>query len=273
MENFWILFLCFTVYSFLGWFVESIFCSIPAGKLINRGFLNGPFCPIYGVGGVALIFVLTPFKDNLAILYIAGVVMTSALEYLTGLALESIFHTKYWDYSHHRYNIQGRVCLQNSLLFGVMGVVGILFVHPLLIQTLHKIPSAALPYIASGFILYFLCDTTLTVFTVLHLNGTLGEIQQIIDEFREKASDLKAEKFENIQAAIGELIDEDRKAVYRKSLYELYEKMDKMEKEIKFFQRRVIQAFPTMKSVRNNESLQRVKGAIQEKTKYIKRHK
>ncbi|XOQ48373.1 MAG: ABC transporter permease [Eubacteriales bacterium] len=271
MENFWILFLLFTAYSFLGWLTESIFCSIPVGKFINRGFLNGPFCPIYGVGGIAVIYILTPVKDNILLLYIAGVFLTSTLEYLTGLALEAIFHTKYWDYSEHRYNIQGRVCLQNSLLFGVMCVVGMLDVHPLLMRMLQKIPSGALPYIASLFILYFFCDTTLTVFSILRLNGKLNEIQQAIDEFREKASDLKAEKFENIQAAIGSLIDEDRKAFYLKTLNELYDKMDILEKEIKFFQRRFIEAFPTMKSLRNNESLQRVKEAIQNKTRIIKR--
>nr|WP_319489151.1 putative ABC transporter permease [uncultured Caproiciproducens sp.] len=271
MDNFWILFLVFTIYSFLGWLTESIFCSIPAGKFINRGFLNGPFCPIYGVGGVIVVSVLTPFKGNLLALYLTGVILTTLLEYVTGFALEKTFHTKYWDYSTHRFNIQGRICLENSLLFGVMCVVGILFIHPALMRILYSIPALILPFISGGFILYFISDTVLTVHTIFQLNGKLDEMQQVLDEIKEKASALKAEKIENLQAALGGLIDEETKAAYLKALYELYLKKDKIEEEVKFFQCRVISAFPTMKSLKCNESLQRMKEVIQDKTKNIRR--
>ena len=91
MYSFWMLFLVFTAYSFLGWLTESLFCSIPTGKFINRGFLNGPFCPVYGLGGILVITILSPFKDNIAVLYFSGVIITSLLEYITGFALEKIF--------------------------------------------------------------------------------------------------------------------------------------------------------------------------------------
>ena len=111
----WIL--LFTIYSLLGWVCESTYCSILAKKLINRGFLNGPFCPIYGVGALLIVKLLSPFSHNLVILFFASLLLTSLLEYLTGFAMEKLFHAKWWDYSHRRFNIQGRVCLGNALIF------------------------------------------------------------------------------------------------------------------------------------------------------------
>jgi len=268
MDNFWILFLVFTAYSFLGWLTESIFCSIPVGKFINRGFLTGPFCPIYGVGGVVVALILTPFEHNLISLYVAGVVITSLIEYCTGYALEKTFHTTYWDYSTHRFNLHGRVCLQNSLLFGVMCVVGILYVHPALLHLFNSIPAVILPFFAMGFMIYFICDITITIHAILELNGKLAELQHVMDEIKEKASTATVETIENLQAKFGNLLDDDTKTYLKAQ----YEKKDTIETNIKFFQRRVIDAFPTMKSITNNESLQRLKVAIQNKTKKIKRN-
>lgn len=263
MDNIWILFLLFTIYSLIGWTTETILCSIEAGKFINRGFLNGPFCPIYGVGGVIVAYLLFPLKDNLFILYIASVLITTTIEYLTGVALEVIFHTKYWDYSHLKFNFQGRICLQNSLGFGIMCVVGILYVHPFLLNLLLSIPASILPFISGGFMIYFLCDTIITVHAILQLNGKLAELQQVIDEIKAKASAATTVKLESLQASLGNLLDEETKA----NLASLFEKKDKIEKANKPLQRRIIKAFPTMTSIRNNESLQRIKDMILNKTK------
>lgn len=268
MDSFGILFLVFTVYSFLGWLCESIFCSVPAGKFINRGFLNGPFCPIYGVGGVLVVTILSPFQHNLPLLYVAGVIVTSILEYVTGLALEKIFHTKYWDYSTHRFNFQGRVSLVNSLLFGLMCLVGVEFIHPVLLGLLHQIPEPLLPFITGIFLLYFTCDTLLTVHTILQLNGKLKELQLILDEIKQRASAATSETFENIQAAFASLWDEDT----REYLKTLFEKKEKLESGSKRMQRRLLKAFPTMKSISNNESLQRMKKVISDRARRIKRN-
>lgn len=267
MDNFWTVFLVFTVYSYIGWLTESVFCSIPVRKFINRGFLNGPFCPVYGVGGVIVTFSLTPFTHNIIALFVIGVLITSALEYLTGFALEKMFHTTYWDYSAHRYNIKGRVCLENSLLFGIMCVVGMLYVHPALLRLFSLIPVLLVPVIAIGFMLYFICDTIVTVHAILQLNGKLAALQQVLDEIKERASAATTEKIESLQAAFGNLFDEDTRA-YLKLLFET---KDKIETENMPLQRRIMNAFPHMKSIRNNESLQRLKVAIQNKTKSIKR--
>ncbi|HBB29668.1 MAG TPA: hypothetical protein DC000_10580, partial [Clostridiales bacterium] len=112
--NFYVNFIYFIMYSVIGWICEVIFCSIPEKKFINRGFLNGPLCPIYGFGALIVIFFLTPFKDSIFLVFIFGLIVTSTLEYFTSYAMEKLFHSKWWDYSNNRFNINGRVCLLNS---------------------------------------------------------------------------------------------------------------------------------------------------------------
>lgn len=267
MDNFWTLFLVFTAYSFIGWLCESIFCSLPAGKWINRGFLNGPFCPIYGTGGILAVTLLTPFQHDLFLLYFAGVAITTALEYVTALALEKIFHTKYWDYSAHRINFQGRICLDNSLLFGVMCVVGMKVIHPALLHLLRQIPDGLLPFLSGFFMLYFLCDTALTLHTILQLNGKLHELQLILDEIKRRASAAANETIENIQASFAGLLDDETREV----LNVLFDRKEKLESGGRRMQNRLIRAFPTMKSITDNESLQRIKNALAERAKKIRR--
>lgn len=267
MNNFWVLFLVFTIYSFLGWITESIFCSVPAGKFINRGFLTGPFCPIYGVGAVIAIPMLSQLKDTPVLLYVAGAVITSLLEYFTGFLLEKTFHTTYWDYSGHRFNIRGRVCLQNTLLFGLMCLVGVLYIHPVVMRLVGMVPGKFLPFIDILLMIYFITDFVISATASISLNGRLAELQEIMDEIKERASLATAETIESLQAKIGGLLDEDT----RSYLKVRFEKKEKIESNIKFFQRRMIDAFPTMKSITSNESLQRLKAAIQDKAKNIRR--
>ncbi|WP_236879572.1 glycerol-3-phosphate acyltransferase, partial [Clostridioides difficile] len=114
--------LYFFIYSFLGWTVESIGCSIASKRIINRGFLNGPICPVYGFGAVIVISLLGRF-NNVVIVFLLGMILTTILEYFTGFILETLFHAKWWDYSDRKFNIKGRVCLKNAIYFGVMSVL------------------------------------------------------------------------------------------------------------------------------------------------------
>ena len=98
-------FLWLMIYSIIGWVYESTICSIGHRKLINRGFLNGPYCPIYGCGVVIVVAILTPLKENLLILFAGSFLLTSVLEYITGYILEKVFHNKWWDYSDKPFKI------------------------------------------------------------------------------------------------------------------------------------------------------------------------
>lgn len=119
----------FSIYSFLGWCMEVVFCTVRTGKLVNRGFLNGPVCPIYGFGMVIVLAVLGRFSDNIALLFFGGMVLTSALELVGGWALKKFFHTTWWDYSEKPLNIGGYICLQFSLAWGVCVVLAVRFLH------------------------------------------------------------------------------------------------------------------------------------------------
>ena len=112
----------FYIYSFLGWLWETCYVSVRKGKLINRGFINGPLCTIYGCGALAVYLILLPVSGDLLLLFVGGVVVATALEYVTAALMENIFHTSWWDYSDKKFNFQGRICLGCSLGWGLFTV-------------------------------------------------------------------------------------------------------------------------------------------------------
>ena len=119
------------IYSFFGWVWETCYVSVKSGKFVNRGFINGPLCTIYGFGAVSVYVILKPFSDNLLYLYLGGVVVATALEYVTAVLMESIFHTSWWDYSDNKFNFQGRICLGASLGWGAFTVILFKVLHPI----------------------------------------------------------------------------------------------------------------------------------------------
>ena len=118
------------IYSFFGWVWETCYVSVKSGKFVNRGFINGPLCTIYGFGAVSVYVILRPFSDNLLYLYLGEVVVATALEYVTAVLMESIFHTSWWDYSDNKFNFQGRICLGASLGWGAFTVILFKVLHP-----------------------------------------------------------------------------------------------------------------------------------------------
>ena len=113
----------FIIYSFLGWLLESVFKTILEKKIVNSGFLHGPFCPIYGIGAIIMYLGLNNFSKYPILVFILGFLILSIWEYIVGWGLEKLFNTKYWDYSKNKFNIKGRVCLMNSLFWGVLGMI------------------------------------------------------------------------------------------------------------------------------------------------------
>ena len=118
------------IYSFFGWVWETCYVSVKSGKFVNRGFINGPLCTIYGFGAVSVYAILRPVSDNILYLYVGGVVVATALEYVTAVLMESIFHTSWWDYSDNKFNFQGRICLGASLGWGFFTVLLFKVLHP-----------------------------------------------------------------------------------------------------------------------------------------------
>lgn len=131
----------FLLYSFIGWCGEVTVAAIKRHKFINRGFVNGPMCPIYGVGAVVFAIFLPELRESLFFLFLGGMILGSAIEYVTGRILERIFHRKWWDYSNERFNADGYVCLKTSLLWGICAIGVIWFVNPAICWLLRKTPS------------------------------------------------------------------------------------------------------------------------------------
>lgn len=124
-------YLCyFLIYSFLGWCIEVCYAALNTKKFINRGFLNGPYCPIYGAGAVAVMHFICPFKKNLLVLFAVSVILTSAIELFTGFGLEKAFHYRWWDYSEVPFNLGGYICLKFSIIWGFACVFVVEIIHP-----------------------------------------------------------------------------------------------------------------------------------------------
>jgi uncharacterized membrane protein len=172
--------LFFSIYAILGWLIETIFASVPEGKLINRGFLNGFFCPIYGFGAVLVILSshwINSFIDDginaLALLVLLSIILVTALEYITGYVLEKVFNCKWWDYSDDPANINGYVCLQYSLLWGFLAAFLVTVIHPQLSARLTSIPVSLRSVLASVLLLYLTLDTVKSVIEVLGLREAI----------------------------------------------------------------------------------------------------
>lgn len=157
------LFLYFIFYSFCGWVMETCYCSICERRLVPRGFLYGPICPIYGTGVLLMILFFTPLKSHMALFYVTAVVVMSAWEYFVAWLLETTTHVKYWDYSQFRFNLKGRICLWVALMWGVLSYVVIFWIHPP-VEGLFETLQPWLKYALGGVLLAVLVvDATLTI--------------------------------------------------------------------------------------------------------------
>lgn len=181
----------FIIYSFLGWVMESTVRTIAEKKLINTGFLKGPFCPIYGIGAIIMFLFLDQFENNLIILFFIAVIVLTIWEYLVGVLLEKIFHTKYWDYSDQKFNFQGRICLVNSICWGVLGVVFVKYIHPFIQSVVTKIDINLLHYIISIITVVLIADLITTIVKVKNIKMTLEKIEELNKEIKEKLKEIK----------------------------------------------------------------------------------
>ena len=263
-------FLVFVLYSFLGWLCETIFCSVPARKFVNRGMLMGPFCPIYGFGALLVIALLMPVADTLWLLYICGVLVTSVLEYLVGFGLERLFHMKWWDYSDHKLQLHGRVCLTNSLLFGLLVVVVMRFVHPFVWRMVGGIAVSVLPWLSLAVYTYFVADTVITVHSILQLNGKLQQMHDIVEELKAKSIEYKDVLQQNIGGQVDRIFamrPEEWIAAGQVRAAMLLERMKELESVNKPLHNRILHAFPHMRSTRYQSALAQLKGAIEARKK------
>lgn len=249
----------FIIYSFLGWCIEVVYATIVCRKFLNRGFLNGPLCPIYGFGVVAILALLSPFEDNVFRLFIYSTLVVSALEYAVGFILEKLFNHKWWDYSNRKFNLNGYIALRFSLMWGLACVIVVRYIHPIVEILVLKTPKVVGYPLVIALIIFLIIDTYITVVCVNYLNKRLSKLEEITVKIKSISDELG----ENIYETTSSILDKNDKLKVklekkREQLDYLLNKQRDIIKERKVTHTRLLRAFPTMKSKRFSNSLEKL---------------
>ncbi len=272
----------FYIYSFFGWLWESSYVSVKEKKLVNRGFVAGPVCTIYGFGAVIVYLILKPISGNLPVLYLGGVIVPTILEYVTALLMENLFHTSWWDYSRNKYNFQGRICLGASLGWGVFSLILFYVFQPLVnrIVALYSVATGVMLVRAAT--LVYAVDFGMSYMNAMQIGEKLRNMDAVMDELYEyiqntrlyeSSEELKnrlahyrltesipelknrLESRINAMAAFAGESPEDFKARQESRLAEMTERLSAAQKRFErlkgmgnAFTRRTMNAYPNMKS-------------------------
>jgi uncharacterized membrane protein len=233
--------LLFIIYAFFGWCLEVIVSTIQKGKFINRGFLNGPFCPVYGFGVIAVLALIAPFKDNVLFTFFGSVILTTLVEFITGYILEKSFNQKWWDYSKEPLNIKGYVCAKTSLLWGVACVFLIYVLQPSLGHLMDYLPARVSIFIVVILMSVMIIDTIITLISLAQLKQKIYLAQDIGDRIK------------SLSDMVGKTIHENTVAAMKvgdnnlKEFEILKNKYQAILNEKTFKYNRILRAFPTLK--------------------------
>lgn len=210
--------------------------AVTTGEFINRGFLNGPVCPIYGFGMLLIIWVLEPVKDNFVLLLLGGIILATVLEFVTGYALEKMFHAKWWDYSDLPFNIKGYVCLKFSLAWGFGCVLIMEAVHPLVAVFVNIMPIFMVKLLCIAGLAVMSADTAITVNTVMKINKQVETLEELGAAMRKISDQLGESIFENVTdmkekgEAVRESIEE-REELLEEKVKDVREKLEERREE------------------------------------------
>ncbi|MCB2306452.1 putative ABC transporter permease [Clostridium estertheticum] len=256
--NVFALFCYFIVYSFMGWCLETVYTTIRKKEFVNRGFLHGPFCPIYGFAILSIIVLLKPIENNYIFLLLGSIFLTSLIEYITGYILETTFDSTWWDYSDEPYNLHGRICLKFSILWGFISILILKVIHPYIKYIVNLIPpnpGVLLFYIT---LVYFILDFIITIITILKLKSLLTQLITAYSELTDKFLDFKSnlgntKSIPELRIKLDQLIDlAETKMSRNKSNIENIVKEVKIKYDSLFIKKypdysRLIKAFPDLK--------------------------
>lgn len=176
----WLFFFYF--YCFVGWCIESTHVSIRTRKLTNRGFMRGPFLPLYGSGAIMMLVVSMPFQDSIVLTYLAGCVGATILEYITGVTMEALFKVRYWDYSNQKFNFQGHICLGTTLAWGLLTILMTEVVHVPVEKLMLSIPGRVLTVVTIVLTIVIAVDFALSFKAAIDLRDILIKMEQAKQE-------------------------------------------------------------------------------------------
>ncbi len=266
----------FVIYSIIGWSIEVIFAAAKYRELVNRGFLNGPYCPIYGFGMIFVILSLGSLTDNIIILFIASALLTTVLEAVVGIVLNKIFNKTWWDYSSEPFNFKGYICLRASLTWGICCVIVLKYIHPYIAKLVNLIPGPYSYIIIIILSAVIVLDLISTISVVNHLERHLFLIDELATNIKDMSNELALtiagnaieiiETGEEIKEAIedkkNQLVITAKKK--RETFTELTKKYENLVTQ-KGKYTRLIRAFPDMKTAKYAESLQKLKEHVRNK--------
>ncbi|WP_138304684.1 MULTISPECIES: putative ABC transporter permease [Eubacteriales] len=284
------LLLYFFLYSFLGWCTEVAYATVKERRFVNRGFLGGPWCPIYGVGVSAVVTLLDGFQDSLLLLYLSSFVLVTLIEGMTGFIMDKIFHHKWWDYTGLPFNIGGYVCLPFSIAWGAACLVIVKGVHPVIERLVGLLPEAAGLALICVLTAGLAADLAVTTAGILKLNRRLDMLERIGAELREISDRMGANIHENVMDAMERAEVLENMAQARKERLdaisgEAKERLDLLSEETRErydmlrqryaeltgatlqASRRLVKAFPRMESRRHKELLEELKRKLEEVTR------
>ena len=203
----------FIVYAFIGYLCEVAYCSVSSRRFVNRGFLYGPWLPIYGFGGLIVVICLDPLASYPILVFVSAFFVTSLLEYFTSWLLEKLFSVKLWDYSKAKVNINGRVCLRNSFLFALLGIAAEYFIQPFMEDIVESIPLEYLHPTAMFLSVLFAIDTTFSVMKMSSFKEGLRRIRKYKAENEERITALIKEGRAELAAEIRARVDKELDAL------------------------------------------------------------
>lgn len=288
------LFFNFVLYSFLGWIWESCFVSFQNKRWINRGFLNGPFIPLYGFGATLIYMVIFPIQERPTYVFVIGMLFATVLEYVTSYVMEKLFHAKWWDYSNYRYNFQGRVCMVASLFWGFLSLLMADVLQPLVNSIIELIPRKIGEIAGVAIGAAIITDLVITVIYTVQWEKKLEEMERIREEFTEYMESTRLfetkeeiknrleglsvtgymEGFQGFRAELDEKYDElsEMKEEIAERMNRIREKYQKRLSVSSFVEKRLLNAFPTMKLTKNTAFLTDMK-SFNERIHRIKKEK
>lgn len=281
------MFIMFCMWGIIGWGVEVCYMTVETGEYQNRGFLNMPLCPIYGFGVLMVVVFLRPIENNFILLFISTGLLCTIFELLVGLGMEKMFRTRWWDYSHEKFNFKGYICLKVSLLWGLGCATVVRFVHPLIEKLIDIMPQTVGMIIIVTMSVLIVIDLISSISAVNHMNNRLKQIDEVsglmlksaakiggsladtTNEIRERYEKLLEakpvqklkEKYEELEengkiAELKEKYDEIKETKAFLEIREKYEMLLNMrDKQIERF----IKAYPTMRSTSYKDSMEALK--------------
>ena len=248
---------CFFIFAFLGWCAEVVYAGFVEKRFVNRGFLNGPICPIYGFGVVLIDFCLRPVSRSVPALLIGSMLVGSALEWFAGFLLEKVFHQKWWDYSNEPHNLNGYICLRFSILWAFAGTAVVGLVMPFSRYLVSFIPRTAGWIIVSVLLALALADFIVTAVAIAGLNRKLKHLEYVAEKLKAGSDRLGEDLYAGASLLEEHLAEPERQAEIRR-LKEKYEKI----LHANPLHRRLLKAFPDLQSLQHNEQLEALRQNI-----------